>query len=84
MKKIMDYVRDAFKGQVETITATQLRAHPGECMTQASLGKTFCIKRKGKIVAFLVPPGEANVVHQVLSDGSCPTIDPKNILGGGK
>lgn len=73
MKTMADYMRDMLRGEVEVITVTELRAHPGECLTQASHGKSFCIKRKGKIVAFLVPPG-ADVVHEFLPDGSCPTL----------
>jgi hypothetical protein len=56
MKLMEDYVRAALKGEVEDISATDLKLHMGECLTQTSLGKTFCIKRKGKIVAFLVTP----------------------------
>ena len=74
MKMMEDYVRDTLRGEVETITVTELRAHPGECLTQTSLGKSFCIKRKGKIVGFLVPPGDADVVHVVHPDGSVPTL----------
>ena len=62
------------KGEVETITVMELRAHPGECLTQASLGKSFCIKRKGEIVAFLVSPDNADVVHRILPDGSSSTL----------
>ncbi len=74
MKMLGDYMKAALRGEVEVITATELRANPGECLTQASLGKSFCIKRNGKIVAFLVPPENADVVHTIYSDGSAPTL----------
>ncbi len=75
MKMLKDYMQQILKGEVEVITATELRANPGECLTQASMGKHYCIKRKGKIVAFLVPPGNSDVVHVVHSDGSVPTLN---------
>lgn len=75
MKMMGDYMGDMLKGEVETITVTEFRQHPGECLTQASLGKSFCIKRKGKIVAFLVPPENADVEHHILPDGSSPTLN---------
>jgi hypothetical protein len=76
MKLMKDYAHEAFeasKGQVEIITPMELRAHPGECLTQVSLGKTFCIKRKGKIVAFLVPP--CDYLEAVLNSPGAPNID---------
>lgn len=75
MKLMKDYMRNMLKGEVETITVTELRKHPGDCLTQASLGKSFCIKRKGKIVAFLVSPENADVTHQILPNGTSPTLD---------
>ena len=74
MKTMDKYLRDALKGEVEVISVTELRAQPGECLTQVSLGKTFCIKRRGKIVAFLVAPENADIIHEVLPDGSVPTL----------
>ena len=74
MKMLKDYMRHMLQGEVEVIAVTELRAHPGDILTQTSLGKSFCIKRKGKIVAFLVAPGDDNVVHEIHSDGSCPTL----------
>jgi hypothetical protein len=74
MKMMTEYMQNMLQGELEVITATELRARPGECFTQASLGKSFCIIRKGKIVAFLVPPGEADVVHPILPDGTSPTL----------
>lgn len=75
MKMLADYMRNMLKGEMETITVTEFRKHPGDCLTQVSLGKTFCLKRKGKIVAFLVSPENADVAHQILPDGSSPTLD---------
>lgn len=75
MKRVKDYIGKMLHGEVEAIDATELRAHIGECLTLTSAGKSFCIKRKGKIVAFLVPPGEASVVHEIRPDGSSPTFD---------
>lgn len=74
MKTMKDYMRNMLRGEVDVITVTELRSHPGECLTQASLGKTFCIKRKGKIVAFLVPPEDADIVHEICPDGTSPTM----------
>lgn len=69
-----EYMDGMLRGKMDVITVTEFRAHPGECLTQASLGKSFCIKRKGKIVAFLVAPENADVVHEVHPDGSVPTL----------
>ncbi len=77
MKKMKDYMKDMLQGEIEVITVMELRKLPGDCLTQVSLGKSFCIKRKGKIVAFLVPPGEADVVHPILPDGTSPTMSQK-------
>jgi antitoxin (DNA-binding transcriptional repressor) of toxin-antitoxin stability system len=75
MKRVKDYIGKMLRDEVEVIDATELRRHIGECLTLASAGKSFCVKRKGKIVAFLVPPEEACVVHEIHSDGSSPTLD---------
>jgi hypothetical protein len=75
MKMLKDYTRNMLQGETEVISATELKKHVGECLTQASLGKSFCIKRKGKIVAFLVSPENADMVHHILPDGSSPTMD---------
>ncbi len=62
-------------GEIEVITVTELRSRPGECLTQVSLGKTFCITRNGKPVAFLAP--SADIGHEILPDGSCVTLGLK-------
>lgn len=82
MKMMKDYMSNMLRGEVEVITVTELRKQPGECLTQASLGKTFCIKRKGKIVAFLVPPGDADIVHEVCPDGTAPTLGIMGLKDG--
>ena len=74
MKMLKEYMKDTLQGELEVIDATALKKHMGECLTQVSLGKSFCIKRKGKIVAFLVAPGTADVVCPVLPDGTSPTL----------
>lgn len=79
MKMMKDYMRRMLRGELEVISVSDLRAHPGDILTQVSLGKSFCIKRKGEIVAFLVHPDDADVVHEVHSDGSAPTL---SIEGG--
>ncbi len=71
MKTVEDHLRETLVGEVETITATELKKHMGECLTLASLGKSFCIKRKGKIVAYLTL--DADIRHVVKSDGTCET-----------
>lgn len=75
MKMLEDYMRSTLKSEVETIDATDLRKHLGECLTQTWLGKSFCIYRKGKMVAFLVTPENADVMHHILPDGSAPTLN---------
>ena len=75
MKTLNEYLREVLRGEVEVIDATDFRRHIGETLTQASIGKSFCIKRKGRIVAFLVPPENAPVVHEILPDGSAPTLN---------
>jgi len=74
MKMLKDYMQEVLRGEVEVIDATEFRANIGEALTQASLGKSFCIKRKGKVVAFLVAPENADVVHEIHPDGSAPTL----------
>lgn len=81
MKTTKDYMRNMLRGEVEVITVMELRKRPGECLTQASLGKTLCIKRKGKIVAFLVPPEDADISHEVHPDGTAPTLAALRSLG---
>lgn len=43
-------------GQLETITAMDLRRAPGDALTQVTLGKIFLITRNGKVVARLCQP----------------------------
>lgn len=74
MKLLKDYTEQMLRGEMEEITVSDLRAHPGDILTQVSLGKSFCIKRKGKIVAFLVYSDDADVTHEVHPDGSAPTM----------
>ena len=42
-------------GEIETITATDLRKSPGDILVQASLGKVFTITKNGKPIAELGP-----------------------------
>jgi hypothetical protein len=72
MKTIEDHLREAVQGEVETISATELRKHLGECLTLTSMGKSYCVVRKGKIVAFLTLA--ADVVHEVDPAGECATL----------
>jgi len=74
MKTTQEHLADLFQGQLATITATEFRRHVGDCLDQTAAGMSFCIKRKGKIVAFLVHPDTADVSHTVESDGSCETL----------
>lgn len=78
----------SLKGEMETITATELRARIGECLTQVSLGKSYCVRRKGEVVAFIVSPENANVRHEIQPDGSCSTLDlsplPKSYPSGSR
>jgi antitoxin (DNA-binding transcriptional repressor) of toxin-antitoxin stability system len=43
-------------GQVKTISITELRSRPGDVITQVQMGRTFKIKKGGKIVAVLCSP----------------------------
>lgn len=74
MKMLKDYMEGMLKGESEVITVSDLRAHLGDIFKQVSLGKSFCIRRRGAITAFLVAPGNADMVHEVLPDGSCPAL----------
>jgi hypothetical protein len=53
VKRLEEYLQEALNGEVETITATDLRKHIGECLTMVSMGKSYIIKRKGKTLAYL-------------------------------
>jgi antitoxin (DNA-binding transcriptional repressor) of toxin-antitoxin stability system len=77
MKSLEDSV--SLVGEVEVITATDLRKNIGQCLTQVDLGKTYCIKRKGKIVAFMVK--NADIRHQIEPDGTCKTLRLVGDLG---
>ena len=72
MKLLKEHL--SLDGEVEVIDATDFRAHIGEALTQAQLGKCFCIKRKGEVMAFLVPATLAGLTHVIESDGSCETL----------
>ena len=74
MKTISDHLAGLFQGQLETITATELKKHLGDCLSQTTVGKSFCIKRKGRIVGFLVPPSAADITHEIEADGGCETL----------
>ena len=76
---LAEYTQHMLRGEIEVITVSDLRAHPGDILTQVSLGKSFCIKRNGEIVAFLVHPDDADVTHKIYSDGSAPTLGLKSI-----
>lgn len=74
MKSIEDHLKEALEGgSAEVITATELRQNIGACLTLASMGKHYCIKRKGRIVAWLVPEG-LDVPHVIEPDGTCETM----------
>ncbi len=72
MKTTKDYLSEVLKDEMETVTATVLRKNIGECLTQVSLGKTFCIVRKRKVMGYLVPTQRA-----VLPEGTTvrPTLE---------
>ena len=53
MKRIEEYLQGSLNGEVEVITATDLRQHIGECLTMVGMGKSYIIKRKGKTMAYL-------------------------------
>ena len=75
LKSLKESVGSLFHGKVENISATEFRANIGECLTQTSMGKTFCIKRKGKIVAYLTL--DVDIIHEVSKDGVCETLESK-------
>lgn len=72
MKRIEEHLRETLQGEVEVITATELKKHLGECLTMTSFGKTYCIKRKGKIVGFLTQ--SVDITHEIKPDGTCGTL----------
>lgn len=84
MKTISDHLRTMFQGKLETITATELKHHMGDCLSQTAAGKSFCIKRKGKIVAFLVHASCADVTHEIAPDGGCESLPTKESNAGDK
>ncbi len=77
MKRLVDHMDQESLRKMEVITATALNQHLGECLTLTQMGKTYCIKRKGKIMGFLIPPGGADVPHEIQPDGTCETLDPE-------
>ncbi len=54
--KTLQQLVGSLQGQSETITASELRARPGDVLAQVSLGKTFNISRCGKVIAVLSKP----------------------------
>jgi antitoxin (DNA-binding transcriptional repressor) of toxin-antitoxin stability system len=46
----------SLSGREETITVTELRARPGDVLSQVELGKTFKITRCGKVIAVISKP----------------------------
>ena len=70
MKGLKDQVD--LRGPVEVITVSEFRRNPGECLAQVELGKTYCITRYGKPVAYLGPDTDAP--HEVLPNGSCASL----------
>lgn len=51
MQRLKDYV--SLDGKIETISMRDLRAGPGDIMSQVELGKTFVIERAKKPIALL-------------------------------
>lgn len=85
MKMLKEYMHQMLRGEQETITVSELRSSVGDILTQVSLGKSFCIKRKGKIVAWLVHSDNADVKHEILPDGTSKTLDlPKTPIELGR
>lgn len=68
MKKIADQL--SLKNQIESISMSELRQHPGEVFAQVGLGKVFVIKKNGREVAVLsaVPGTELTTI--IAPDGS--------------
>ncbi len=55
MKSLQEEV-GSLSGREETITVTELRARPGDVLSQVELGKTFTITRCGKKIAIISKP----------------------------
>lgn len=70
MKRLRDEIQ--LKGKIETIDATDLRAHVGEVLTQVMLGKSYTVTRKGRTVCHIVPPGQADLSVEIGPDGKMP------------
>jgi antitoxin (DNA-binding transcriptional repressor) of toxin-antitoxin stability system len=69
MQKLKDQGVD-LSNQVEEISLTDLRGNVGEAMSQCSLGKSFVLKKNGKLVAALVPVDQSNLTKTIDGDGS--------------
>lgn len=69
MKALKDL--SLLNGEIEVISATEFQRHVGECLSQVTLGKVYCIKRRGEVVAFLGP--SADIVHEIKANGVCET-----------
>lgn len=52
----MKRIRDIRLTGQETITVSELRACPGDVLSQVEMGKTFTITRRGQVIAVLHPP----------------------------
>jgi antitoxin (DNA-binding transcriptional repressor) of toxin-antitoxin stability system len=75
MKKLNEYLKKL--AAVEMITATELRANLGECLTLVDHGVALGIQRKGKTVAWLVNARDTDITHHFGPNGECKSLGPK-------
>ena len=68
---------------MKTITMTQFKARPGECIYEIEHGQSFLISKHGKIVAKLTPVDEKKLPTVTELEGLLHRIDftVKNIQG---
>lgn len=62
MKTIKDQV--SLNGKIETISAQELRAQPGEVLESVALGKVFVVTKRDKPIAVISkPPGQTLTIE---------------------
>jgi len=79
MKPLRDRIP---KADMDVVSATELRARLGECLTLAQAGIPVCIRRKSGPPVYLVDEAHANVTHVIGRDGKCPSSG--HVAGGAK
>ena len=55
-KTLIQSLNVDLKGQTEEITVSEFRQNPGDIFLQVQMGKTFVVRRNGKVICRIVPP----------------------------